>query len=187
MVHQLCRIKGMKLKEVAEAMDRSPATLSQNLAKDKPKPSTFVKLAKAFGMDAADLEKLYFNPDKYEITHSTPISLSHDSRDIDVSVKPVMENTHTSHNLFDGAESIRKWDDIDIIDEDTGDVVSEKKPRRKNVSARINYNGTILFADSVQDIKDIANILLSIESSTDAEQQEAMLSLLVKQHGKVGR
>ena len=64
--------------------------LSQNLAKDKPKPSTFVKLAKAFGMDAADLEKLYYNPDKYEITHSTPISLSHDSRDIDVSVKPVM-------------------------------------------------------------------------------------------------
>ena len=51
------------------------------------------------------------------------------------------------------------------------------------ITATFNYKGTQLYADSLQDIKDITNIISSLESMDDAEQKQSMLSLLIRQYG----
>ena len=150
----------MKLKELAEAMEIKSATLSQNLAKDNPKPSTFVKLGKAFKMLPTDLENLYREPERYEIVHIKPIMMGDANQEIELVVRDIHEN----HKFLIDSES-------------DGNLFVEP------ITATFNYKGTQLYADSLQDIKDITNIISSLESMDDAEQKQSMLSLLIKQYG----
>lgn len=51
------------------------------------------------------------------------------------------------------------------------------------IAARYYYKGKLLYASSIQDMKDITNVLSMLESMTDTEQYDSTLSLLVKQYG----
>ena len=51
------------------------------------------------------------------------------------------------------------------------------------IAARYYYKGKTLYAASIQDMKDITNVLSMLESMTDTEQYDSTLSLLVKQYG----
>ena len=59
LIHRLCARRGMQLGELAQRMDVRRTSLSQLLAKDKPKPSTFRKLASALGLDPQMLIDAY--------------------------------------------------------------------------------------------------------------------------------
>ena len=68
LIHRLCARRGMQLGELAQRMDVRRTSLSQLLAKDKPKPSTFRKLASALGLDPQmliDRPNHYFVFDDY--------------------------------------------------------------------------------------------------------------------------
>ena len=205
MVHQLCRMKGMKMKELAEAIGRSPATISQNLAKDKPRRKTFDNLAKVFGVEAQALEELYNNPGKYELNlvdgriEIAPIGINYtiaiNNDDVaivrnamserasnrnevcDTICRPKKEKAHTKQIVQALME-----DKMDYIDEDTGSVYQLSS--KEIISAAFNYKGTILYACTADDVKTVANIITSLATMTDKEQHDATLSLLIKQYGR---
>ena len=187
MVHQLCRMKGMKMKELAEAIGRSPATISQNLAKDKPRRKTFDNLAKVFGVEAQALEELYNNPEGYELNmidgkiEIVPIGANHIISihcENDAIVSKMVE---TDGSVGPKSHRPKKEKIYSVIDEETGEIVNLSEDDL--ITAEFNYKGTKLYAYSAQDIKTVANIIASLGTIADKEQHDATLSLLVKQYG----
>ena len=159
-VRTLCKFSGMKMKDVADSIGITPVTLSQNLAKDKPRTSTFDKLAHAFCVNAKDLEKMYYHPEDYELTHKQgggieiiPISFNALRRDSDET------------SLFNSSD-------------ETGIFTTYE------VTAVFGCNGKLFYAYSLQDAKDITNILELISTTNNKEQEESLMSLLVNQYGK---
>jgi len=68
MVRNLCRLKGLQLGELAQKMNIRQTSLSQLLAKGKPKPSTFKKIAAALDVREEDLFELYSFPENYAVS-----------------------------------------------------------------------------------------------------------------------
>lgn len=188
MVHLLCRMKGMKMKELAEAIGRSPATISQNLAKDKPRRKTFDNLAKVFGVESQALEELYNNPKGYELNlidgkiEIVPIEANHSIAIHCENEAKIPDMVETRGSIGPKSHRPLKEKVYSVIDEETGEIVNLSADDM--ITAEFNYKGTKLYAYSAQDIKTVANIIASLATIADKEQHDATLSLLVKQYGQ---
>ena len=156
-VKVLCKFSGKKMKDVAEDMGITPVTLSQNLAKDKPRASTFERLAHAFKISVDDFKKFYEYPEDYELTHI---------------VSNVVGRTETigvipkAHNYS-----------LAISNEETSIFTM------REVSAVFSFMGELFYAYSLQDAKDITHVLETITQTGNEEQEKALMSLLIKQYG----
>ena len=173
-VRRLCKFENMKMKDVATKMGIEPPTLSRNLLNDNPRDKSMEKYAEAFGVPISDFIEYYHNPDGYELTHDD---------DGMVQIVPVGKNIRTaSHHIDIPKKNMpikrREWD-CPVVDEETGEVVSSTDA----VSAMFNYKGTKLYANSVQTIKDVANMISMLDTMGNKELHDASLALLVDRYG----
>ena len=196
-VRHLCKYQGVKMNVIAERMGISPATLSRNLSNDNPREDSMNRYADAFGVPRDVFKEYYHNPKGYEVS-SAEGRLIIVPKEINYSLPSVGNEDVEDVPLTKGYSSLADKDSYGtlktkkpmtegtyMIDEETGEEVWV--PDNEMISANFNYRGTKLYAYSVQDIKDIANVLLSLTSITDKEQHEATLSLLVRQYGRKKR
>lgn len=166
------------MKELAQKLDITPITLSRNLSKDKPKPTTFKKLGDALNIDAAALEKMYKDDElfkRYIEAASFPRLIIPKNPNITVEDDdsvPLRENL-SSENVFkeDNSHKIHNG------------YIRNTKSKRNNISATINYKGTLLKAGTLRDIMDITNVLLSLERMKNKEQHDSIIAILIKQYG----
>ena len=170
-VHYFSMQKGMRMKELAERIGITPATLSQNLAKDNPKPSTFRKLEDALDLGQGYLEGIYNDDDLYNKIASRQIIRYETLRGSSDDTVDIQEVEGNEPNPIGG----------NLLTKTPLNYFSLSEPNR--IFALINFKGTKLKANSLQDIKDIANILSALEAMPDKEQYDSTLSLLVKQYG----
>lgn len=154
LVRTLCTAKRIRMKELADKMDISPVTLSRNLAKGNPRSSTFTKLATALGVNAEDLEKMYNHPEDYEITHKRGGNIG------DIMIVPKAFNA-----------SIQMHDENDLF-------------MRNEVSAVYGYKGNLFYANTIQEAKEILNVLEMLTDSDNEQHEATMISLLLSKYGK---
>lgn len=160
-VHKLCAAQKMTLATLAAKMGmKQPASLSQMLARDKPFPSTFERIGKAFGMSAVEVQMLYDDPDRYTVTHRFPVELG--GRDFGLKIVPVGKNDGI---LSDGSDSL--FDDH----------------IPKEVYAVFSCNGNQLYAHSLQDAKEIVTLMEQLMDTDNKELYNSTMKLLIKHYG----
>lgn len=170
-VRHLCKYKGVKMNVIAERMGISPATLSKNLSNDNPREDSLNRYADAFGVPHDVFKEYYHNPKGFEVS----------CVDGKIVLAPVDSNA-TLHRHYD--RIIESNDDFEgptlkpntnegdypITDDDT-------------ISAMFNYRGIKLYANSVQTIKDVANMISTLDTMENKELHDASLALLVDRYG----
>ena len=179
-VKALCKFSGKKMKDVAEDMGISPVTLSQNLAKDKPRASTFEKLADAFNISVEDFKKLYDNPNTYELTHL----LDEDTGIEKVAIVPKEQNySITGKAIGESAYSNKVAHKMHTVKQLPSAAENETIPTH----AEFVYEGSTLIADTFLDATLLINNLSALEQRRTTDGKDAiyqsMLSVLVKQYG----
>lgn len=188
-VKALCKFSGKKMKEVAEDMGISPVTLSQNLAKDKPRASTFERLAHAFTISVEDFKRLYDNPDGYELTHM----IDEDTGMEKVAVVPKEQN----FSLMIDSDDVSLTNKAHGASSYSNKVAHKMHTVKQLPSASENetipthaefiYEGNTLIADTFLDATLLINNLSALEQrrTTDGKDSiyQSMLSVLVKQYG----
>lgn len=188
-VKVLCKFSGKKMKDVAEDMGISPVTLSQNLAKDKPRASTFERLADAFNISVEDFKKLYDNPNTYELTHL----LDEDTGVEKVVVVPKAQNMEikddsedvliTNKSIGEGSYKNKEVHRLHTVKQ----LPSAAENETISTHAEFVYEGSTLIADTFLDATLLINNLSALEQRRTTDGKDAiyqsMLSVLVKQYG----
>lgn len=179
-VKALCKFSGKKMKDVAEDMGISPVTLSQNLAKDKPRASTFEKLADAFNISVEDFKKLYDNPNTYELTHL----LDEDTGMEKVAIVPKEQNySITGKAIGEGSYKNKEVHKMHTVKQLPSAAENETIPTH----AEFVYEGSTLIADTFLDATLLINNLSALEQRRTTDGKDAiyqsMLSVLVRQYG----
>lgn len=158
LIRYLCISKGIQLKEVAEKMGITPSTLSQNIAKDNPRPSTFRKLAEVFDIPGGELFAMYD-------------SLGDD----DTSAHFLATNQNKTENLRSAYYS-KSFD------------ISENGRVAPALHATVEYCGHTFEVDSIGHLRRIVHTLSSAEAAiceNDNERADAILSLLDERYGNI--
>ena len=179
-VKVLCKFSGKKMKDVAEDMGISPVTLSQNLAKDKPRASTFEKLADAFNISVEDFKKLYDNPNTYELTHL----LDEDTGMEKVAIVPIEQNySITGKAIGESSYGNKVAHKMHTVKQLPSAAENETIPTH----AEFVYEGSTLIADTFLDATLLINNLSALEQRRTTDGKDAiyqsMLSVLVRQYG----
>ncbi len=179
-VKALCKFSGKKMKDVAEDMGISPVTLSQNLAKDKPRASTFEKLADAFNISVEDFKKLYDNPNTYELTHL----LDEDTGMEKVAIVPKEQNySITGKAIGESSYGNKVAHKMHTVKQLPSAAENETIPTH----AEFVYEGSTLIADTFLDATLLINNLSALEQRRTTDGKDAiyqsMLSVLVRQYG----
>ena len=179
-VKVLCKFSGKKMKDVAEDMGISPVTLSQNLAKDKPRASTFEKLADAFNISVEDFKKLYDNPNTYELTHL----LDEDTGMEKVAIVPKEQNySITGKAIGESSYGNKVAHKMHTVKQLPSAAENETIPTH----AEFVYEGSTLIADTFLDATLLINNLSALEQRRTTDGKDAiyqsMLSVLVRQYG----
>ena len=194
-VRHLCKYQGVKMNVIAKNMGISPATLSKNLSNDNPREESLNRYADAFGVPHDVFKEYYHNPKGFEVSSVdgkivlTPVDSNYtlhrlNDRMIEINddSEGVLLKPHYEEVAYPKGKSLRSFKPkgMDVIDEETGEVIIVPDD---TISAMFNYKGTKLYANSVQTIKDVANMISSLATMENKELHDASLALLVDRYG----
>lgn len=182
-VKGLCNAKGMKMQELAEILGISPTTLSRNLAKGNPRPSTIKKLAAAFELSIDDFCKI-LNEESYTNRARNASSLPRliktknpDDNDLEIGNKLLAAGAGIKPK-----KSIKEvLNPVQSAMEKTDIGVDSIPPI---LSAKIQFMGRTLSANTIEEIKEITSVIEQVLSASSTTEIFSPLYRLEQKYGE---